>query len=146
MDPGSVKIAGGCLCSAIRYESDKPPFRTGYCHCRMCQKGLGNIFGTTAFFRHEDFRFVSQEPHWYKSSEAVKRGFCTNCGSPIAYQHRDVEHIAIWVGTLDEPERFEPEVHWYSNSKIPWVRIHPELEDETESLASFPVSQPEDAL
>ena len=132
------RVTGGCLCGAIRYESDNPPFRTGYCHCRMCQKGVGNIFGTSAFFRHEGFRFVSQPPQWYESSAKVRRGFCSTCGSPIAYQHHDTKHIAIWVGTLDEPGRFEPQVHWFSEARIPWVDIHPELEDATASLACYP--------
>jgi hypothetical protein len=131
------KVTGGCLCGAIRYQSDQPPFQTGYCHCRMCQKGVGNIFGTAAFFRHADFRFETPEPRWYASSEVVRRGFCARCGSPIGYQHRDTEHIAIWMGTLDHPETYEPEVHWYSDSRIPWVDIHAELPDATESLASF---------
>ena len=137
MTKGSSKVSGGCLCGEIRYESTEPPFRTGYCHCRMCQKAVGNIFGTAAFFRHERFRFVTREPRWYSSSEAVKRGFCETCGSPIAYQHRDVGHISIWMGTLDEPERFEPQVHWYSDTKISWVDIHADLHDATEALESF---------
>ncbi len=138
MNYKSSNVTGGCLCGSVRYESGQPPFRTGYCHCRMCQKSLGNIFGTSAFFLHEDFRFTSHEPQWYKSSKDVKRGFCGKCGSPIAYQHRDVSHIAIWVGTMDEPERFEPEVHWYSDTKIPWVDIHADLQDATQSLATYP--------
>jgi len=137
MTEASNKITGGCLCGAIRYESDQPPFRTGYCHCCMCRKGLGNVFGTAAFFKHDHFRFVSEEPSWYASSGSVKRGFCARCGSPIAYQHRDCEHIAIWVGSLDRPDAFEPQVHWYSDSKIPWVDIHPGLPDATTDLASY---------
>ena len=138
MSGKSSKVTGGCLCGAIRFESDEPPSQTGYCHCTMCQKGVGNVFGAAAFFRHEDFRFLTHEPRWYVSSGSVKRGFCEQCGSPIAYQHRDTQHISIWMGTLDEPVRFEPQVHWFSDSKIPWVDIHADLPDATETLASYP--------
>ena len=136
MENVSTLITGGCLCGAIRYESDQPPIRVGYCHCGMCKKALGNLFGTAADFSSDHFRFVSGELAWYASSESVKRGFCAHCGSPVAYQHRDAPHVTIWVGTLDRPEEHEPRAHWYTGSKISWVDIHAELPDETAGLTS----------
>ena len=32
---------GGCLCGRIRYRASGPPHRPHYCHCRMCQRGVG---------------------------------------------------------------------------------------------------------
>ena len=32
------KIVGGCLCRAIRYESDAQPAMVAVCHCTSCQK------------------------------------------------------------------------------------------------------------
>lgn len=133
---GTGKFIGGCLCGEIRYQADAPPIRVGYCHCRMCQQGVGNIFGTAALFRHETFRFVTGRPTWFQSSALVKRGFCARCGSPIAYQHSDNQHIAIWVGTLDYPEKVQPQVHWHIESKIAWVNLDTSLPDATTELAS----------
>ena len=31
-------IAGGCLCGAVRYESDAAPEWTAICYCRDCQR------------------------------------------------------------------------------------------------------------
>ncbi len=31
--------------------------------------------------------------------------------------------IGISVGSLDYPERVRPEVHWGSESEVPWLRI-----------------------
>lgn len=129
MTTGKGKVVGGCLCGAIRYEADQPPFDAGYCHCRMCQQSLGNLFGAWVFFNHADFRFVTKEPHWYQSSASVKRGFCADCGSPIVYQPDGVDFITIWIGTLDEPAAFEPRGHSHTESKISWVDIHPNLPD-----------------
>jgi len=126
------KVTGGCLCGAIRYESDQPPYQVGYCHCDMCKKSLGNIFMTAAFFKHEHFRFVSEEPNWYASSTVAKRGFCARCGSPVAWQHSEADQISISVGTLDSPEKFEPQVHWNLEKKITWVDIHANLRDATD--------------
>jgi hypothetical protein len=127
MTSNKNKVTGGCLCGAIRYESDQPPYEAGYCHCRTCQKGLGNLFGAWVFIKHSDFRFISGEPAWYESSETAKRGFCMNCGSPIAFQSKRADHVAIWLGTLDDPVSFEPQAHWWTTTKIPWVDIHAKL-------------------
>ena len=128
------KITGSCLCGEVTYESKCPPFRTGFCHCRMCQKSLGNVFGTAAFFGHEDFEFTGRDPKWFHSSDVAKRAFCQTCGSPVAYQHDSVQHIAVWMGTLDHPEAFEPQVHWYTDTRLPWVDIMQDLEDATDEL------------
>ena len=119
-------IEGGCLCGAIRYASVQPPFRAGYCHCRQCQRSLGNLFGASVMFRHKDFNFTQGTLKWWEG-ELANRGFCKDCGSPIAFQYKGAGHITIWVGSLDHPEDFEPEVHWGVESKLPWVDIHSEL-------------------
>ena len=121
------KITGGCLCQNLRYEIDKPPFEAGYCHCDMCKKALGGLFGAWVFVKPSDFRFIKGELHWYQSTKRVKRGFCTNCGSPMIFQPNDVDIVTIWMGTLDDPAAFEPEAHWWAESKIHWVDIHKQL-------------------
>lgn len=129
MSAGFHKITGGCLCGAVRYEADQAPFDAGYCHCSMCQKSLGGLFGAWVFFNNADFRYTSAQPQWYRSSASVRRGFCPDCGSPITYMPDGVDFTTIWIGTLDEPGRFEPKAHWHTESKIPWVDIHPNLPD-----------------
>ena len=123
---GTRTITGGCLCGAVRYEANRTPIRAGYCHCRQCQRSLGNLFGPSVMFRHKDFRFVKGTPKWWQGSLA-DRGFCRDCGSPIAFQYRGAEHITIWVGSLDHPEDFQPEAHWGVESRYSWVDIHPNL-------------------
>jgi len=126
------KVTGGCLCGDVRYESDTQPYLVGYCHCKMCQKGVGNLFGTFAFFKHAYFRYVKGAPTWF-TSQGAKRGFCSQCGSPIAFQHLDYEddHCAIWLGTLDQPEAYKPTAEWHTESKIPWVDLGSDLHDAT---------------
>jgi len=137
MGNDSLPVTGGCLCGAIRYEADQAPYDAGYCHCHMCQKSLGNLFGTAVWFKLADFRFVSGEPTWYESSDLVKRGFCGQCGSPIVYQRNEADFLVIWMGTLDQPKAYEPQAHYWTDSKIAWVDIHPDLPDVTKSLPSY---------
>jgi len=88
-------------------------------------------------FKHEDFRFVKGEPKWYQGSLA-NRGFCNECGSPVAFQYRDARHITIWAGSLDRIGDFKPQAHWGVESKIPWVDIHPDLPSyKTEDYTSY---------
>lgn len=126
------RITGGCLCGDIRYESDAPPYLAGYCHCKMCQKGLGNLFGTAAFFKHADFRFTRGAPAWFESADA-KRGFCSNCGSPVTFQRKGFEddYCAIWLGTLDHPGIVEPTAEWHTESKLPWLTLGTHLYEAT---------------
>ena len=128
-------ITGGCLCGAVRYEAREPPMRVGYCHCRRCQRAIGNIFGTAALFRRSAVCIVKGEPAWYWSSATVERGFCVACGSPIVAQHEDRDYTAIWLGTLDEPGAHMPTVQWHCDTRLPWVVQGAELPDETDELA-----------
>jgi len=125
-------ITGGCLCGAIRYQSDAPPYRVGYCHCKMCQKGLGNLFATSAFFKLAGFRYLKNSPDWY-TADGARRGFCSTCGSPIAFQRLgfEDEYTAIWLGTLDNPAAFEPTVEYHLESRLPWVDMGHNLQDGT---------------
>ena len=140
----NLPVTGGCLCGAIRYEADQLPFLVGYCHCRMCQKALGNVFGATTVFMLEHFQFLGEEPTWYASSASARRGFCSHCGSPIAWQHNEADSIAIWLGTLDSPEKFEPQAHYNTENKILWVDIHAHLPDATDEGISHQLGTYED--
>ena len=129
----SPKVSGGCLCGAVRYGASEPPFSVGYCHCRRCQKGIGNIFGTAALFWRQAL-FVTGEMTWFQSSPTLQRGFCPVCGSPIAAQHKDRDYTAVWVGTLDHPEDHPATVQWYCDAKIPWGPVGGELPDASATL------------
>ncbi len=128
-------VEGGCLCGAVRYRAVEPPFVVGYCHCRRCQRALGNLFGTAALFRRHTLEIALGKLTLYQSSQTLQRGFCSTCGTPIMAQHADRDYTAVWAGTLDDPGRFEPSVQWYSESKIAWLCIGGPLPDETGLLA-----------
>ena len=128
----TLPITGGCLCGAIRYEADRPPNQIGYCHCNMCKKSTGSLFGVSAMFGRENVHFLENEPTWYASSVSAERGFCSRCGSPIAWRHKEAGITAIWHGSLDNPEELEPEAHYNLEGKIRWVDIQANLLDATE--------------
>jgi hypothetical protein len=56
---GSVKILGGRLCGAMRYELNGPLTNVGYCHCSMCRRFHGAAFASYATASAENFRWLT---------------------------------------------------------------------------------------
>ena len=128
MSEKTMPITGGCLCGAVRYEAHEPPPRVAYCHCRMCQRAYGNLFGTFASFRIETFRYTRGEPRFYRSSAWAERGFCPTCGTPLVFLDA-TDTLGVLVGSLDHPEHWPPVAghHLGIESQIPWLRIDDDL-------------------
>jgi hypothetical protein len=138
MNEKAEKVTGGCLCGAVRYESSEPPYNVGYCHCRMCQKALGNLFCAYAFFLTDKIRFTTGQPKFYQSSDIAERGFCPNCGTPLMFRYFGSDHYTIHVGSLDHPEEVRPNEHSGIESQVPWLTIHDDLPRmRTEDLPSY---------
>ncbi len=121
-----VSQAGGCLCGAVRYEGEDLQSLV-YCHCTMCQKATGGAFALFSQCEKERFRITKGEPKWYPSSEALERGFCQDCGTPLfirALASESSNWIMPSVGSLDHPERITPERHYGIESQLPWLEFH----------------------
>ncbi len=96
-------LTGGCQCGAVRFGLQKPGKST-ICHCRMCQKALGGLFGP--FVSAPDAKWTRGKPKWFASSSVARRGFCENCGTPLAYE---TEHgLALTLGAFDRPDEVAP--------------------------------------
>ncbi len=125
MTDKTMPITGGCLCGAVRYEATEPPQMTGYCHCRMCQKGTGGLFFPFAIFSSDVFRITRGEPKFHKSSERIERGFCGTCGSQVFSRYiRVSDDVIASIGSLDHPEDWRADVHIGVESQIPWLTFH----------------------
>lgn len=123
-DQAALPITGGCQCGAVRYEASAAPIRPSLCHCRMCQKAYGNVFGALVSFPADSFRFVSGKPKDYRSSRIATRGFCAACGTPLTFIYdAEPEQVAVTIGSLDHPEIAPPVVHWGVESWVSWLRM-----------------------
>jgi len=119
--------AGGCLCGRVRYKVWAQPVTVGFCHCRHCQLALGAPLNAWAIFEKQNVTFEGEAPGIYASSPLAERAFCTNCGTSVYTDIKDVGYYSIRVGTLDNPADFPPELHFGVESQIPWVDIHDDL-------------------
>jgi hypothetical protein len=97
------------------------------CHCRWCQRETGASFALNALIEADRVSLLHGEVAVIdtpsNSGKGQKISRCPSC------------HIAVWsnyagagdalrfvrVGTLDEPDRWPPDIHIFTESKQPWV-------------------------
>jgi hypothetical protein len=103
------------------------------CHCRWCQRETGASFALNALIEADRVLLLKGTP------EIVVTPTLSGKGQKIA--RCPVCHIALWsnyagagdairfvrVGTLDEPDRLPPNIHIYTESKQPWVKLSPDI-------------------
>jgi hypothetical protein len=124
-------LQGGCDCGAMRYQMTSRPLFVHCCHCRWCQRETGAAFALNAMIESDRVVLLQGEPILVNtpsnSGKGQKIARCPQC------------YIALWsnyagageairfvrVGTLDEPDRFPPDIHIFTSSKQPWVVLPP---------------------
>ncbi len=68
MSDKTMRITGGCVCGAVRYEAVGEPFWVGHCHCNSCRRHSGAPVTTYVGFRQAQVRFTKGERRIYNSS------------------------------------------------------------------------------
>ena len=116
----AIRLTGGCQCGAVRYALHEAPTGAHICHCRMCQKAFGSYFAPLAGLQLTAFEITRGELSVFKSSDPTERGFCKNCGTPLTIHDVESPRIAIALGSLDEPEKVEPEIEYGIEAKLKW--------------------------
>jgi hypothetical protein len=124
--PPTPSLTGGCQCGAVRYRADAKPRHVHYCHCRMCQRAVGNVAATLVPVPKASVHWDG-EPSRYRSSSVATRGFCSRCGTPLSFAYDASETICLTLGSLDDPAAVPPELHWGVESRVPWFDTADEL-------------------
>lgn len=119
-DISEAALTGGCQCGAVRFRATMLPSDVSYCHCRMCQRAVGNLFATFAMFAKDRVEWTRGEPAVFASSSAAERGFCRACGTPLFFRYNASRNIELTVGSLDHPEALTPKHHYGIESRVPW--------------------------
>jgi hypothetical protein len=94
---------GHCLCGAVSFEVTSELPEPDACHCSMCRRQSGHYWASTDVPR--DAVTISGEDNvtWFQSSERVRRGFCSTCGSVLFFDPPHRDWIAIGMGAFDKP-------------------------------------------
>jgi hypothetical protein len=118
---------GGCFCGAVSYEVSAPLTPVTYCHCSKCRKWHGHFGAYTAVDR-AGFRLTEQRGlRWHSVSDAVRRGFCAECGSSLLFDEIADPKISICPGTLDAPTGVREKAHIFVASKGDYYEIPGDL-------------------
>jgi hypothetical protein len=120
-----MKIGGGCLCGAVRYESAAEPLVTRVCWCRLCQylgAGSGTVnvcFQTASVTVHGT---VSDYVSIADSGNVLHRRFCPACGTPMFSAAESRPHLVfVRAGTLDDPEIAQPALTIWTATAPSWA-------------------------
>ncbi|HEX2257589.1 MAG TPA: GFA family protein [Afifellaceae bacterium] len=121
MSAGQVRITGGCQCGAVRYAIHEPLREASICHCRMCQKAFGAFYAPLVGAPLAGFELTRGEMGLFRSSDAVERGFCRDCGTPLSFRYIEGDRIDVSIGSLDDPSAAKPVAQYGLESRLPWV-------------------------
>ncbi|HEX3399773.1 MAG TPA: GFA family protein [Acetobacteraceae bacterium] len=120
--------SGHCLCGAIRYEFDGEPQMTLHCHCESCRRQTSSPVATFVMVPRSALRFTRGQPKEYASSPGVRRSFCAECGSPIAYQtDKRPDIVDLFAGTLADPATVAASCHVHAAEQLGWFEMLDDL-------------------
>ena len=121
-------LSGRCSCGDVTFRLTSPPMFVHCCHCLDCQRQTGSAFVLNALIEADRVEILSG------TTEAITMP--TDSGLPHDIYRCPKCRIAVWstyggrkairfvrVGTLDNPAALSPDVHIYTRSRVPWVKL-----------------------
>lgn len=125
------EYVGGCLCGAIRYRFSGPIRFVSQCACKDCQKATGTGHTTIIGIMRGQLALEGTPKVFTTSGDSggdVTRHFCGTCGGRL-YTSGTLpgEMIMIQAGSLDDPNRVNPESVIYVKDAVRWDRFDPDL-------------------
>ena len=139
-------LTGGCFCGAVRYRLTDPPMFTHCCHCRECQRRTGSAFVINAIIETSRIELLAGAPAKTRvpstSGRPLDHFSCEACASPLWSDYGARGWLRfVRVSSLDDPAAVTPDIHIYTASKVPWVRI-PEGALAVEEYYDMPATWP----
>ena len=99
-------MRGSCLCGAVSFEVEGTlDHSPEACHCSQCRKQTSHVFVGVNVRRKALTVHGGDSVTWYRSSEKVRRGFCSVCGSALFWNPsiEGYEFIGIAMGAFEPP-------------------------------------------
>jgi len=125
-----MHLEGGCSCGAIRYKLTESPMRVHACHCRDCQRVTGSGFVINLWIEKQFVERTGAIPKSFTlkggSGKDHEVFFCDKCGTYVWSRYQGapgVDALFVRAGTLDNPDAVTPDVHIFTRSKLPWLRL-----------------------
>ncbi len=120
-----MKVTGGCLCGAVRYEAEGEPAFSAICHCRDCQRASGSIGSPVLAMPAAGFSVTGPVKRYTcqgMTGGDTHRNFCPECGSTLFGGTPETgEGVTnLYVGSLDDPSGFAPSVTIFTRDRHAW--------------------------
>jgi hypothetical protein len=122
-------FTGGCQCGAVRFHAAALTDSARICHCRMCQKAVGNFFAALVNAPKDKLTWTRGAAARFRSSGEVDRGFCKDCGTPLFCEYLPGNEIGLCIGALDNPQGVQPISQDSVESRMPWFADLPSTRD-----------------
>ncbi len=146
-----ICMDGGCLCGDVRYRVRAKPMFVHGCHCRDCQRLSGSAFAINAMVEATNVDLLQGITETIKVPTPSGMGQlvvrCTNCKTAI-WSHYGLAKEKICflrAGTLDDPDQIEPDIHIFTRSKLPWIKL-PDDKPAVEAFYEFDDLWPAESL
>jgi hypothetical protein len=119
---------GSCACGAVQFRLKSPPMFVHCCHCTDCQRQTGSAFVLNALIEADRVELLSgtPEPITVPTESGLPHDIyrCPKCRVAMWSTYGGRKQIRfIRVGTLEAPAAVSPDVHIYTRSKLPWVKL-----------------------
>lgn len=121
----------GCLCGQVRITIDAEPIAARECWCRLCQY-LGGGSGLVNIGFPTEKMAITGTVRWHQSiadsGNAMDRGFCAECGTPLLSATKARPHLTfLRAGALDDPELMAPQAIIWTSAAPGWAQLNPDL-------------------
>jgi hypothetical protein len=93
------------------------------CHCSRCRKQSGHFWASTDILRADLTIEGGEKLTWFRSSEKVRRGFCSTCGSAIFWDPIGRDRIAVAMGAFEAPTGVRLAKHIFVGDKGDYYEI-----------------------
>jgi hypothetical protein len=120
-------MRGSCLCGAVSFEVVGTLQRQPEaCHCSQCRKQTSHVFVGVNVPRSDLTVHGGDKVTWYASSEQVRRGFCSVCGSALFWNPtiERYEFIGLSMGAFEPPTGVQIAKHTFVGDKGDYYEIH----------------------
>lgn len=108
---------GSCLCGAVRFEVAGSLSGPDACHCTQCRRQSGHYWASTDVPRSALTVQGADAITWFPSSDKVRRGFCSTCGSVLFWDPIGKDWLGIAMGAFDPPTETRLAMHIFVAEK-----------------------------
>ena len=116
-------LSGSCQCGSVQFTLARSPTEATACHCVQCRKQSGHYFASANLPKSAVSITGEELLTWFQSSDKVRRGFCSKCGSWLFWEPVFRDWTSVALGAIDGTTGVQLERHIFVASKGDYYTI-----------------------